>query len=116
MRVHRHRNKPFARRSKRCAKTCNLQFAILQEAAAPQLFPLFTHSTIGMAQMLSSVVEVAQMRVARTLSREFWQQKNFHARRLRASSSLAKTGFLSESIAVDSRPHDPAHAMHRRLW
>ena len=36
-------------------------------------------------------------RAARTLSRDFWQQKNFHANRLRVSSPLAKTGFLSES-------------------
>src|ERR1700687_4162867 len=44
-------------------------------------------------------VETGQRRVARTLSRNFWQQKNFHPHRLRVSSALAKTPFLSESPA-----------------
>ena len=39
-------------------------------------------------------------RAARTLSRDFWQQKNFHNERLRVSSVLAKTGFLGESPAL----------------
>ncbi|MGO8910278.1 MAG: hypothetical protein ACLQDM_13310 [Bradyrhizobium sp.] len=50
----------------------------------------------------SRVMAAAQILVARTLSREFWQQKNFCAHRLRASSPLAKTGFLRESRVADS--------------
>jgi len=75
---------------------------MLQEAAVPQLFSQFTRSTIGMLPKTSRVIEGARRCLARTLSRDVWQQKNFRAHRLRVSSPLAKTGFLSESRAADS--------------
>jgi hypothetical protein len=43
------------------------------------------------------LIDAARTRVARTLSRNFWQQKNFRDHRLCVSSPLAKTGFLRES-------------------
>src|SRR6201986_4799561 len=45
-----------------------------------------------------------QKRAARTLSRNFWQPKNFHAHRHRVSSALAKTGFTDESRQPIRKP------------
>jgi len=69
----------------------------------PQVFSQTTHSTIDLPRTSSRIAETAREPIAWTLSREFWQQKNFRAHRLRASSALAKTGFLRESRAADSR-------------
>jgi hypothetical protein len=65
-------------------------------------FSLITHSTIDVRARPLHGVDVGEKRPARTLSREFWQQKNFRARRVRVSSPLAKTGFSRESRAADS--------------
>jgi hypothetical protein len=75
---------------------------ILQESPAPQVFSSITHSTRDACAMSTHGAGTVEKCSARTLSREFWQQKNFHAHRLCVSSSLAKTGFLSESRAADS--------------
>src|ERR1700744_4861649 len=45
-----------------------------------------------------------QKRAARTLSRNFWQSKNFHAHRHRVSSALAKTGLSGESPPPIRKP------------
>jgi len=71
---------------------------------------------IVISSMSLRLMETAQTRLARTLSRDFWQQKNFRAHRLRVSSPFAKTGFSRESIAADSRLLGAARVMHRRLW
>jgi hypothetical protein len=49
---------------------------------------------------VSAVDQCRLKRVTRTLSRGFWQQKNFHAHRLRVSSSLAKTAYPRESLQM----------------
>jgi hypothetical protein len=54
-------------------------------------------ASCGAQPMLLPRFAAGRKRAARTLSRDFWQQKNFYANRLRVSSALAKTGFLSES-------------------
>jgi hypothetical protein len=43
------------------------------------------------------VAATGRKRAAWTLSRHFWQSKNFQAFRVAAASALAKTSFLSES-------------------
>jgi hypothetical protein len=70
---------------------------ILQETTVPQVFPLSVHQAIDTPSLSLRLINSGKKWIARTLSRGFWQQKNFHAHRLRVSSPLAKTGFLSES-------------------
>jgi hypothetical protein len=82
----------------------------------PQVFLLLTHSAIDAWSMWLRLVDAGKNHVARTLSRSFWQQKNFHVNRLRVSSSLAKTGFLRESRAADSPARFPIEGMHRCAW
>jgi hypothetical protein len=41
---------------------------------------------------------VVQKRAARSLSRDFWQQKNFRGKPADVSSALAKTEFPDESL------------------
>jgi hypothetical protein len=74
-----------------------MRLSISQEAPVPQAFSSLTHSTIVTQSMSSLAADACRKRVARTLSRGFWQQKNFHAHRLRVSTPLAKSGFLRES-------------------
>jgi hypothetical protein len=70
---------------------------ILQETTVLQVFPQSAHQATDTPSISLRVINSGKKRIARTLSRGFWQQKNFHAHRLRVSSPLAKTGFLSES-------------------
>jgi hypothetical protein len=72
----------------------------LHKAPVPQLFLAITHRSIVAAATPSGSINVFSKRVVRTLSRDFWQQKNFHAHRLRVSSPLAKTGFPRESLQM----------------
>jgi len=115
-RIQQQHNKPSAQRSKNRAKNRNKQFSTLQEATVPQRFLRFMHSMIGISSTSSHLMKATRMRVAWTLSRDFWQQKNFHAHRLHVSSPLAKPGFSHESIAADSWLRCSAHAMHQWLW
>jgi hypothetical protein len=60
------------------------------------------------ARSKSSRIDIgAQTGAARTLSRVFWQQKNFRAHRLRVSTPLANDGFSLESNKADSGQHAP---------
>jgi hypothetical protein len=69
---------------------------IVGSACAAGVF-VFHEISDGAQSMSSQLAGSRGKLVAWTLSRGFWQSKNFHAHRLRASSSLAKSRFLRES-------------------
>src|SRR5206468_13041376 len=73
------------------------------EVPTPQLFLLFTHSTRSVAEASPRLARFTRQRAARTLSREFWQSKNFRAPCRRLASALAKPALLRESRNTDSR-------------
>jgi hypothetical protein len=100
MRCHRSVSNTLTRRCASRAKNLRLRLSILQETPVPQAFPILSHRAVDAAPMWLRRFDGEQRPTARTLSRDFWQQKNFHAHRLRVSSPLAKTGFLGESQAV----------------
>ena len=107
MRDNRSDAKTFAYGCKRCAQEIEIKSTKLKEMPVLQRFLKFTMSMItARSKSLTSQVE-AQTVVARTLSRAFWQQKNFCAQRLRVSAPLAKDGFLLESTTADSGLHAP---------
>jgi hypothetical protein len=116
MRVHRQGGKPLARRCGVCAKTRCRRLPIAQEATVPQVFSLSSHDARRARSMSPRLIAAGKKRPAWTLSRGFWQQKNFHAHRLQVSSPLAKTGFSRESRAADSGAR--FHFSHelRQLW
>src|SRR5258708_38390751 len=80
-----------------------MRLSMSQETPVPQSFSLITHPTITAQSMSLRSADGGEKHVARTLSRDFWQYKNFGAHRLCDSPALAKTGFCRESPAGDSR-------------
>src|SRR4051812_29784811 len=99
---HRHRDASWAQRQKR-RKTLRRRLSMLQETPVPQTVSLSSRLTNGVAQTRARLVRRSRKRGARTLSREFWQSKNFHVWRSRSASALVKTGFSRESRDADSR-------------
>jgi hypothetical protein len=88
----------------------------LKETPLLQRFPRITVSLI-IARSTSLTTDTgAQTAVARTLSRELWQQKNFRGHRLRLRTPLANGGFSLESNKADSGRHAPPtfHIVHHR--
>jgi hypothetical protein len=97
MRIDRQRDNAPTRRCKKCSKDRHRRLSILQEATALQLFLQFSPSTIDAPSASLRLIGAVQNAVAWTLSRKFWQQKNFCVYRVGVSSALAKTEFLDES-------------------
>jgi hypothetical protein len=85
----------------------------LKEMPVPQCFLIFTMSMITARSKSRTIKIDAQAVTARTLSRAFWQQKNFRANRRRVSTPLAIDGFLLESNTADSGLRAPANIAHR---
>jgi hypothetical protein len=71
----------------------------------PQAFPHFAHLTITACVLSLRVVDYREKHVARTLSRGFWQQKNFSCS---AASRLIRGRqgrFFARIAAADSQLH-----------
>jgi hypothetical protein len=76
--------------------------SIVQEAPVLQHFLEFTQLTIGAQSMSLRLSNAVKKPCARTLSRKFWQQKNFRCHGVRVASALAKTELPGESLSTDS--------------
>jgi hypothetical protein len=113
MRDNRSDAETLAQRRKKCAQDVELDPTGFEETLAPQYFLSFAMLMIVTRSKSLAIDATAQTAAARTLSREFWQQKNFHAHRLRVSTPLAKDGFLLESNTADSGRHAPSNIAHR---
>jgi hypothetical protein len=74
----------------------------VQEAPVPQHFLEFTQLTISARSMSLRLGNAVKKPCTRTLSRKFWQQKNFRYHSVGVSSALAKTELPGESLSADS--------------
>jgi hypothetical protein len=77
MRVHRQHGKPMTRRCGVCAKNRCRRLPVAQEATVPQVFSLSPHDARHAPSMSPRLIAAGKKRPAWTLSRGFWQQKNF---------------------------------------
>ena len=92
-------NDKRAHRCKKCRNDRHRRLSIVQEAPVPQYFLEFTQLTIGARTMSLRLSNAVKKPCARTLSRKFWQQKNFHCHSVGVASTLAKTELPGESLS-----------------
>jgi hypothetical protein len=81
----------------------------LQESPLLQRFFEFTTTMIDERSMSQRLNDAVKKPSARTLSREIWQQKNFHGHSAEFSPTRAKTNFPDESrspIRMRARSRD----------
>jgi hypothetical protein len=82
-----------------------------EETAVPQTFLYLASLTIHLSSMSWGLMKVIEIHAARTLSRGFWQQKNFHPHPLRVSSALVRTGLCANRLPLirgSSNPRAPS--------
>jgi hypothetical protein len=75
------------------------------ETTVPQAFPHFAHLTITACVLSLRVVDYREKHVARTLSRGFWQQKNFSCSPASRLIRGRQGRFFARIAAADSQLH-----------